>query len=184
MWRKFTMCLGKIVQRVLKIFNKRGSRRETPIMEDSSFIGQSVSLNSGEIFIGGTSFGKVDSIEIVETPQIKMEKKISYSPLTLLPKRIPTKALILSVDANASSEYIATDISQLESRGIAHIIIGRPQSQEELIQEYERRNGALDDEFRDELLEQEGNLVSAIIPGATLLYYEDLGIWDWEEPEE
>lgn len=117
--------------------------------------------------------------------EIMKELEISANgSRTNLPKRIPTKALIVSVAANQPYEYIATDLSQLEEKGIAHLIHGITESHQdrwekdkafaseedmELVREYLQANG-------------DGELISSVIPNGILLYWEDLDLWDYELP--
>lgn len=49
MWEKIKMCLGKVVQAVLNIFRKK-----------KSYTGKQVNSSSGELYIDGMSFGKID----------------------------------------------------------------------------------------------------------------------------
>lgn len=131
--------------------------------------------------------GQVDSkwIDIIDEKafalleDIMEELKFSVNrSRTNLPKRIPTKALIVSIAANQPYEYVAADLSQLEERGIAHLIHGIAEPR----QEKWEKEGAQEAEVVREYLEEYGDneLVSSVIPGATLLYWEDLDIWDWE----
>lgn len=136
-----------------------------------------------ENFLKLLSPGASETLNEIE----KTLEKVINTHLTVLPKRIKTRGLIITIAANQPSEYFAVDISQLESRGIAHMITARTESHEQLAEMYEAEQGIDDDEEWQEVLEEvrEGNdLISVYLPGATLLYYEDFDYWDYEEAEE
>ena len=115
--------------------------------------------------------------------EIQMPKNSYSIPLSILPKRIPCRTLIVSLHANQETDYQAVDLSQLEDRELAHFIIGRTQSLKEMMGEYLEQN---DDQEEREWMEGEmrqygdSDLYSALIGRATLLYYEDLGVWSFE----
>ena len=64
-------------------------------------------------------------------------------------------------------------MSQYEERGLAHFFVCRKQSQEELLEEYWAQHP-------ESTLEvgEEDSIISAVIPEAILLEYED-GVWDY-----
>ena len=121
-----------------------------------------------------------------------LEKYFSISR-TLLPKRIEVKTLLLTLAANQQSDYQAVDLSQYEERGLAHFIVGRTTGLQELMDEYlmEQRYDSEEEakeeqEWLAEELERAGEsgLFSSVVGAATLLYYEDLGVWSFELEDE
>ena len=117
--------------------------------------------------------------------EIMKELEISANgSRTNLPKRIPTKALIVSVAANQPYEYLATDLSQLEEKGIAHLIHGITESHQDRWEKDKAFASEEEMELVREYLEEHGNgeLISSVIPNGTLLYWEDLDLWDYELP--
>ena len=177
-------------------------------------------LGAGEVFLDGVSLGKIESItsiskedipdetweslksifgdgEIncgwVEIPsQSEIQKNFFNIPLTLLPKRIPVKTLLVSLAANQQSDYQAVDMSQYEEKGLAHFIIGRTCGMEELLEEYfaEQEYNSEEEEQKDKewleemLSEAEDGLFSTCAGKATLLHYEELGIWSFETEDD
>ena len=170
-------------------------------------------FGAGEAFLDGISLGKVESItsisrddipdetweslksifgdgEIncgwVEIPsQPENQKNFFNIPLTLLPKRIPVKTLLVSLAANQPYDYQAVDMSQYEERKLAHFIVGRTCDMEELLDEYfsEVQYSSEEEEREDrEFLEKiiEDGLFSTCVGEATLLHYEELGVWSFE----
>ena len=111
----FIRRLGKKVQELLdKIFGKKDKKPQSL----KSIFGD------GEITCGW--------VEIPSQPEI--QKNFFNIPLTLLPKRIPVKTLLVSLAANQQSDYQVVDMSQYEEKGLAHFIIGRTCSMEELLE--------------------------------------------------
>ena len=174
-------------------------------------------LGAGEVFLNGVSLGKVESItsiskediseeaweslksifgdgEIncgwVEIPsQLEIQKNFFNIPLTLLPKRIPVKTLLVSLAANQQWDYQAVDMSQYEEKGLAHFIVGRTCDMEELLEEYfsEMQYSSEEEEqedrkFFEEIVED--GLFSTCVGEATLLHYEELGVWSFETEED
>ena len=174
-------------------------------------------LGAGEVFLNGVSLGKVESItsiskediseeaweslksifgdgEIncgwVEIPsQLEIQKNFFNIPLTLLPKRIPVKTLLVSLAANQQWDYQAVDMSQYEEKGLAHFIVGRTCGMEELLEEYfsEMQYSSEEEEqedrkFFEEIVED--GLFSTCVGEATLLHYEELGVWSFETEED
>lgn len=174
-------------------------------------------LGAGEVFLDGVSLGKVESItsiskediseeaweslksifgdgEIncgwVEIPsQPEIQKNFFNIPLTLLPKRIPVKTLLVSLAANQQWDYQAVDMSQYEEKGLAHFIVGRTCDMEELLEEYfsETQYSSEEEEqedrkFFEEIVED--GLFSTCVGKATLLHYEELGVWSFETEED
>lgn len=175
-----------------------------------------IKLGAGEVFLDGVSLGKVESItsiskedipeetweslksifgdgEIncgwVEIPsQPEIQKNFFNIPLTLLPKRIPVKTLLVSLAANQQCDYQAVDMSQYEEKGLAHFIVGRTCDMEELLEEYfsetqydSEEEEQEDKEWLEEMLsEAEDGLFSTCVGKATLLHYEELGVWSFE----
>ena len=174
-------------------------------------------LGAGEVFLDGVSLGKVESItsiskediseeaweslksifgdgEIncgwVEIPsQPEIQKNFFNIPLTLLPKRIPVKTLLVSLAANQQWDYQAVDMSQYEEKGLAHFIVGRTCDMEELLEEYfsETQYSSEEEEQEDrkffaEIVED--GLFSTCVGKATLLHYEELGVWSFETEED
>lgn len=142
----------------------------------------------------GDSDGKINRgwVEISSQPQTQ---EFSFNiPLTILPKRYPCKALILSLAANQPYDYQAVDMSQYEERKFAHFIVGRTCSVEEMMEEYltEVKNNLSPEEMEDEqewlngMMEQAlaSGMYSIFIGEATLLHYEVLDVWDFEDQEE
>lgn len=106
-------------------------------------------------------------------------KKILNTPRTFLPKPYWCETLLVSVAANQQSTYQAVDLSQYEEKGLAHLIIGRMESWDELFQDYDSET----EECLRGVAEEDG-FISAYIGAATLYHYEDLGIWSYEEAED
>ena len=158
--KEFFRGLGKKVQSLLdKIFGKKETQPQEEVVFTSS---NNLSFGPGEIFIDGRSIGRVESITTlgedelysiygldvgdsngkinrgrVEIPSGPETQEFSFNiPLTLLPKRYPCKALILSLAANQPYDYQAVDMSQYEERKLAHFIVGRTCSVEEMMEEY------------------------------------------------
>ena len=120
-----------------------------------------------------------------------LEKYFNISR-TLLPKRYLCKTLLVSLAANQQSDYQAVDMSQYEEKGLAHFIIGRTCDMEELLEEYfaeqeynSEEEKQEDKEWLEEMLsEAENGLFSTCVGRATLLHYEELGIWSFEMEDE
>ena len=85
-------------------------------------------------------------------------------------------------------------MSQYEERKLAHFIVGRTYSVEDMMEEYlaEVKNNLSPEEMEEEqewlngMMEQAlaSGMYSTFIGEATLLHYETLGIWDFEDQEE
>ena len=216
--KEFFRGLGKKVQSLLdRIFGKQETQPQEEVVFTSS---NNLSFGPGEIFIDGRSIGRVESITTlgedelysiyglgvgdsdgkinrgrVEIPSGPETQEFSFNiPLTLLPKRYPCRALILSLAANQPYDYQAVDMSQYEERKLAHFIVGRTCSVEEMMEEYlaEVKNNLSPEEMEEEqewlngMLEQalESGMYSTFIGEATLLHYEALDVWDFEDQEE
>lgn len=125
-------------------------------------------------------------VEIPSQPEI--QKNFFNIPLTLLPKRYWCKTLLVSLAANQQSDYQAVDMSQYEEKGLAHFIIGRTCGMEEILEEYfaeqkynSEEEKQEDKEWLEEMLsEAEDGLFSTYVGKATLLHYEELGVWSFE----
>ena len=218
----FIRRLGKKVQELLdKIFGKKDKKPQSPDTKNwPNITSTDMRLGAGEVFLDGVPLGKVESItsinrcdipdetweslksifgdgEIncgwVEIPsQPEIQKNFFNIPLTLLPKRIPVKTLLVSLAANQQSDYQAVDMSQYEEKELAHFIIGRTCSMEELLEEYfaeqkynSEEEKQEDKEWLEEMLsEAEDGLFSTCVGKATLLHYEELGIWSFETEDD
>ena len=205
-----------------KIFGKKNKKPQSwdDTSGWTNITSTDMKLGAGEVFLDGIPFGKVESItsiskndipeetweslksifgdgEIncgwVEIPsQPEIQKNFFNIPLTLLPKRIPVKTLLVSLAANQQSDYQAVDMSQYEEKGLAHFIIGRTCSMEELLEEYfaeqkynSEEEKQEDKEWLEEMLsEVEDGLFSTRVGKATLLYYEELGIWSFKTEDD
>ena len=220
--KEFFRGLGKKVQNLLdRIFGKKEKQpqeEDTYTQVNSNYL----SFGPGEIFIDGQPFGQVKSITSLSRDEVTSEQwdnilslfgdgntnytQVSFSaqpeiqenffniPLTLLPKRYPCKALILSLAAKQPYDYQAVDMSQYEEHKIAHFIVGRTCSIEEMMEEYlvEVKNNLSPEEMEeeqewlDEMMEQAfaSGMYSTFIGEATLLHYEALDVWDFEDQEE
>lgn len=129
-------------------------------------------------------------VEIPSQPEI--QKNFFNIPLTLLPKRYSCKTLLVSLAANQQSDYQAVDMSQYEEKGLAHFIVGRTCAMEELLEEYfakqeysSEEEKQEDKEWLEEMLsEAEDGLFSTCVGKATLLHYEELGVWSFETEED
>ena len=149
-----------------KIFGKKNKKPQSwhDTSGWTNITSTDMKLGAGEVFLDGVSLGKVESItsiskndipeetweslksifgdgEIncgwVEIPsQPEIQKNFFNIPLTLLPKRIPVKTLLVSLAANQQWDYQAVDMSQYEEKGLAHFIVGRTCDMEELLEEY------------------------------------------------
>ena len=179
-------------------------------------------MGPGEVYIEGKPFGRVESITTFSRDEVTSEQwnnimslfgdgktnctQASFSsrpqtqefsfniPLTILPKRYWCKALILSLAANQPYDYQAVDMSQYEERKLAHFIVGRTCSIEDMMEEYltEVKSNLSPEEAEEEeewlngIMEQAltSGMYSTFIGEATLLHYETLGVWDFEDQEE
>lgn len=126
-------------------------------------------------------------VEIPSQPEI--QKNFFNIPLTLLPKRYSCKTLLVSLAANQPYDYQAVDMSQYEERKLAHFIVGRTCDMEELLEEYfsevqysSEEEEQEDREFLEEIIED--GLFSTCVGEATLLHYEELGVWSFETEDE
>ena len=217
--KEFFRILGKKVQSLLdKIFGKKEKQPQERAFGTSGY----VQMGPGEVYIDGQPFGRVESITTLSRDEVTSEQwdnimslfgdgKTNYTqasfsaqpeiqenffniPLTILPKRYPCKALILSLVANQPYDYQAVDMSQYEERKIAHFIVGRTCSVEDMMEEYlaEVKNNLSPEEMEEEqewlneMMEQAlaSGMYSTFIGEATLLHYEALGVWDFEDQEE
>ena len=218
--KEFFRGLGKKVQNLFnRIFGKKEQEQENEPMTS----GYVQMLGPGEIFIDGKSFGRVESITTVSKDEVtsdqwdsimslfgdgksnyaqvdfsaqpEIQKNFFNIPLTFLPKRYWCKMLILSLAANQPYDYQAVDMSQYEERKLAHFIVGRTCSIEELMEEYleeVKNNFSSPEEVEEERewLEEtfvratENGMHSFPLGSATLLHYEELGVWDIEEGED
>ena len=193
--KEFIRRLGKKVQELLnKIFGKEEPKQKYAVamIEDDEEL--KVALENLKADLIDVDWGKVSrNIEAqltLENPAWSKSELENFVNITypFLPKRIGCKAIILSLAANQQSDYQAVDLSQHEEKGIAHFIIGRTCSLEQLMCDYIAQEERLDEEdlewIRDEVARnKESGLFSALIPNATLLHYEALGVWDFEEAE-
>ena len=129
-------------------------------------------------------------VEIPSQPEI--QKNFFNIPLTLLPKRYSCKTLLVSLAANQQNDYQAVDMSQYEEKGLAHFIIGRTCDMKELLEEYfaeqkynSEEEKQEDKEWLEEMLsEAEDGLFSTCVGRATLLHYEELGVWSFETEDD
>lgn len=126
-------------------------------------------------------------VEIPSQPEI--QKNFFNIPLTLLPKRYPCKTLLVSLAANQQWDYQAVDMSQYEEKGLAHFIVGRTCDMEELLEEYfsetqydSEEEEQEDRKFFEEIVED--GLFSTCVGEATLLHYEELGVWSFETEDD
>lgn len=126
-------------------------------------------------------------VEIPSQPEI--QKNFFNIPLTLLPKRYSCKTLLVSLAANQQWDYQAVDMSQYEEKGLAHFIVGRTCDMEELLEEYfsETQYSSEEEEqedrkFFEEIVED--GLFSTCVGEATLLHYEELGVWSFETEDD
>lgn len=189
--KEFIRRLGKKAQELLdKIFGKEEPKQKytAAMIEDDEEL--KIALENLKADLIDVDWGKVSrNIEAqlaLENPIWSKSELENFVNITypFLPKRIGCKAIILSLAANQQSDYQAVDLSQHEEKGIAHFIIGRTCSLEQLIAQEERLDEEDIEWIRDEVARnKESGLFSALIPNATLLYYEALGVWDFEEAE-
>lgn len=113
---------------------------------------------------------------------IELPENFFNIPLTLLPKRYWCKTLLISLAAEQENDYQAVDLSQYEERKLAHYIIGRTQTWEELIkdmsqgdeEDYNWLMSQIDDMRRD-------GIFSSYDTNREIFYYEELGLWSLEE---
>ena len=208
--RKFIRRLGKKVQGLLdKIFSKKKKKPQSPDTKSwTNITNTDIKLGAGEVFLDGVSLGKVESItairkedipeetweslksifgdgEIncgwVEIPsQVEIQKNSFNIPLTLLPKRYWCKTLLVSLAANQSWDYHGVDMSQYEEKGLAHFISAYTCDMAELLAKYCHS----EEELEEMLSEVEDGLFSVCVGKATLLHYEELGIWTFEIGDE
>lgn len=216
--KEFFRGLGKKVQSLLdRIFGKEEKQPQDEVVFTSS---NNLSFGPGEVFIDGRSIGRAESITTLNKDELysiyglsvgdsdgetnrgwveipsgsELSLKFSNIPESLLPKRYRCKALILSLAANQPYDYQAVDMSQYEERKLAHFIVGRTCSVEEMMEEYlaEVKNNLTPEEMEEEqewlneMMEQAlaSGMYSTFIGEATLLHYEALGVWDFEDQEE
>lgn len=202
-----------------KIFGKKDKKPQSwhDTSGRTNITSAGMKLGAGEVFLDGIPFGKVESItsiskndipeetweslksifgdgEIncgwVEIPsQPEIQKNFFNIPLTLLPKRIPVKTLLVSLAANQQWDYQAVDMSQYEEKGLAHFIVGRTCDMEELLEEYfsETQYNSEEEEqedrkFFEEIVED--GFFSTCVGKATLLHYEELGVWSFETEDD
>lgn len=184
--KEFIKRLGKFVQGLLNKIKKpkKQSRQKNEKLLECSF-----SLNDEQIVdLEALKNSLRAPLEItVDNSQWDAEMLEKYFNIyrTLLPKRYWCKTLLLSLIANQESDYQAVDMSQYEEKGLAHYILGRKCSWEELLEEYCEINEEERAWFSEEIKRaKEDGIYSSLIGKATLLYYEDVGIWDIEEFED
>lgn len=198
----FIRRLGKKVQELLdKIFGEKDRKPQSLNTKSwTNITSTDMKLGAGEVFLDGVSFGKVESITAISkedsseetweslksifgdgeincgwveiSSQPEIQKNFFNIPLTLLPKRYSVKTLLVSLAANQQSDYQAVDMSQYEEKDLAHFIVGRTCDMEELLEEYDSED--------KEWLEEIDGLFSTCVGKATLLHYEELGIWSFE----
>lgn len=215
----FIRRLGKKVQGLLdKIFGKKNKKPQSPDTKSwTNITSTDMKLGAGEVFLDGASLGKVESIVSIDrcdipdetweslksifgdgeincgwveiSSQPEIQKNFFNIPLTLLPKRYPCKTLLVSLAANQQWDYQAVDMSQYEEKGLAHFIIGRTCSMEELLEEYfsetqydSEEEEQEDRKFFEEIVED--GLFSTCVGEATLLHYEELGVWSFETEDD
>ena len=180
--REFFRGLGKFVRGLLNKIRKPKKQEY-----------ESVSSIFGAIDTGTKEFNKIDDNGLVMIPSCadanfelvydeddlinELEKFVSIHR-TLLPKRYRIKTLIVTLAANQEYDYQAVDFSQYEEKGLAHYIVGSTKSPEELDEQYQTSN-FWDEESNGQLWFDDGTC-SAIVGAATLLHYEELGIWEVE----
>ena len=129
-------------------------------------------FGDGEIGLGSLNFSS----------DIELPKNFFSIPLTILPKRYWCKTLLISLAAEQENDYQAVDLSQYEERKLAHYIIGRTQSWEELIEDmsqgdeedYNWLMSQIDDMRRD-------GIFSSYDTNREIFYYEEFGLWSLEE---
>ena len=194
---EFFRGLGKFVQDLLDKIRKPKKQED-----------ENISSIFGTTYTGTKEFNTIDKNGFVEIPSHadvefelvydedqlinSLEKYFSISR-TLLPKRIEVKTLLLTLAANQQSNYQAVDLSQYEERGLAHFIVGRATGLKELMDEYlmeqtydSEEEAKEEQEWLAEELERanESGLFSSIVGKATLLHYEELGVWSFELEDE
>ena len=185
MLKKLKQALGKIVKKIKSLFSKKENKNfEIELAPGTWYI------NGNECNVKFTSLEN-NNFETTDFPaQLKCDlkweadltgeldlnekelEKMLNTSLTNLPKCYPCKALILSVVPNSPWEGTGVDMSQYEEKGLAHFFVCRKQSQEELLEEYWAQHPESTLEVDEE------GMISAVIPEAILLEYED-GIWDY-----
>lgn len=138
---------------------------------------------TGEVKLEWKKYLDEEACLLLEEIMKELENSANGSR-TNLPKRIPTKTLIISVAANQPYEYVATDLSQLEEKGIAHLIHGITESHQERWEKDKVFVSEGEIEAVHEYLQanSENDLISSVIPNGILLYWEDLDLWDYELP--
>ena len=206
---KFIRSLGKKVQTLFKkIFGKKNKEPQSSSTSNWTNIGSTdIRLGAGEVFLDGMSLGKVESITLISKEDIpdetqeslksifgdgeincgwveipskpEIQKNFFNIPLTLLPKRYWCKTLLITLAANQPYDYQAVDMSQYEEKKLAHYIVGSTKSQQEL----EAEAAEMWDEEENGPLWSEAGWASAVVGEATLLHYEELGVWDIEYAE-
>lgn len=139
--------------------------------------------------------GKMNCMQASFSAQSENQKNFFNIPLTFLPKRYWCKMLILSLAANQPYDYQAVDMSQYEEHKLAHFIVGRTCGIKELMEEYleeVKNNFSSPEEAEEErqwleemfVQAKESGMHSIPIGPATLLYYEELGVWDFEDEDQ
>lgn len=126
--------------------------------------------------------GEIGLSSLNFSSDIELPKNFFSIPLTFLPKRYWCKTLLISLTAEQENDYQAVDLSQYEERKLAHYIIGRTQSWEELIadmsqgdeEDYNWLMSQIDDMKRD-------GIFSSYDTNREIFYYEELGLWSLEE---
>ena len=177
MLKKLRQVLGKIGQAIKNIFKKKTKEKETwtfyagTMPTITTLSDDSVEENK-LMFTLSNPLSASFTMENVEFNEDFLLEKLLSMPLTDLPKRYRVKTLILSLVPNSAWTGTGVDMSQYEEKSLAHFFVCRPESAEELQEEYRKENPNSED------LEWEDGMLSVIIPNATLLEYDD-DIWDY-----
>lgn len=155
---------------------------------------ESVSSIFGTIDTETQVFNKIDEKGFVEIPscadvkfELVYDKENDINELekyfsiyrTLLPKRYRVQTLLVTLAANQPYDYQAVDMSQYEEKSLAHFIVGSTKSKQELEAEYDAKWN----EEEDGPLWSETGWASAVVGEATLVHYEEFGVWDIEYDE-
>ena len=176
MLKLLRQALGKIVQGIKNFFRKKSQPQENAWVFYSGTPLSMPDFNTPEkdipLFTINTPKEITFTIDNAQFDEELLWQKLISMPLTDLPKHYRCKTLILSVYPNSSWTGTGVDMSQYEEKGLAHFFVCRPESGEELLEEYARN-------FPEADIEELGDGgLSCIIPDAVLLEYED-GIWDY-----
>jgi len=134
---EFIKRLGKSLQTLLnKIFKKKNwvSIEELVSKKLESLFGD----------------GELESALIKIPVNAEMSENFFNIPLTILPKHIKVKTLLVSLAANQPYDYQAVDLSQYEERGLAHFIVGRTTGFQEILEEFQEDRKWLEEALREE----------------------------------